>query len=109
MRDLRTMMADQCVIVTAMPCTVSCANEATSAASREPLRPFTTFGANKVSREPNSPFFITQVRFFAFPLPEMPPMGVTYLVEQGTRPGLNAALAWSAGALIRWPIERSSI
>ena len=29
-----------------------------------------------------------------------PPMGVTYLVERGTRPGLNAALAWSAGALI---------
>jgi hypothetical protein len=30
----------------------------------------------------------------------MPPMGVTYLVERGTRPGLNAALAWSAGALM---------
>ena len=26
--------------------------------------------------------------------------GCTYLVERGTRPGLNAALAWSAGALI---------
>ena len=32
--------------------------------------------------------------------PISPPMGVTYLVERGTRPGLNAALAWSAGALI---------
>ena len=34
-------------------------------------------------------------------------MGVTYLVERGTRPGLNAAQAWSAGALIMytstWP------
>ena len=29
--------------------------------------------------------------------------GCTYLVERGTRPGLNAALAWSAGALITPP------
>ena len=35
------------------------------------------------------------------PDPKSPPMGVTYLVERGTRPGLNAAQAWSAGALMR--------
>ena len=34
-------------------------------------------------------------------------MGVTYLVERGTRPGLNAALAWSAGALINLALKDS--